>query len=151
MQYSEGLNVGYRWYDAKKLTPLFPFGYGLSYTTFSYSGLRLSAPTMPGHGQIKASVKVTNTGSRTGAAVAQLYLSDPASTGEPAHQLKGFQKVSLRPGQTKTAHFDIRAQDASYWNTTRRAGHSAPAPTPCTSVTRRGHCRCRTPSASPAR
>jgi beta-glucosidase len=117
VQYSEGLLVGYRWYDAKNLTPLFPFGYGLSYTTFSFSRLHLSAPKMSGHGRVEATVDVTNTGSRAGAEVAQLYLSDPASTGEPVNQLKGFQKVFLQPGQTKRVHFDISAQDASFWDT----------------------------------
>ncbi|MFI6809094.1 glycoside hydrolase family 3 C-terminal domain-containing protein [Streptomyces luteogriseus] len=117
VRYSEGLKVGYRWYDAKKLTPLFPFGHGLSYTTFKFSGLRLSTPTMPGTGHIRAGVDVTNTGKRAGAEVAQLYLSAPAATGEPPRQLKGFKKVYLRPGQTKRVTFDISTQDASYWNT----------------------------------
>ena len=121
VQYSEGLLVGYRWYDAKNLTPLFPFGYGLSYTSFRFANLHLSAPTMAEHGRIEASVDVTNTGSREGAEVAQLYLSDPASTGEPANQLKGFAKVDMKPGQTKRLHFDISAQDASYWNSDAQA------------------------------
>jgi beta-glucosidase len=116
VQYSEGLDVGYRWYDAKNLAPLFPFGYGLSYTTFKFSNLHLSAPTMAEHARIEVSADVTNTGSRAGAEVAQVYLSDPAATGEPPNQLKGFAKVALAPGQTKKVHFDISAQDASYWN-----------------------------------
>ena len=114
VQYSEGLGVGYRWYDTENLTPLFPFGYGLSYTTFRYSNLHLSAPTLAEHGRINATADVTNTGSRSGADVAQLYLSDPASTGEPAQQLKGFAKVSLQPGQTRQVSFPVTAQDASY-------------------------------------
>ena len=117
VQYSEGLDVGYRWYDAKNITPLFPFGYGLSYTTFRFSNLHLSAPKLAEHGRIEVTAAVTNTGTRAGAEVAQLYLGDPASTGEPVNQLKGFQKVYLRPGQTKHVHFSVTAQDASTWNT----------------------------------
>jgi beta-glucosidase len=116
VQYSEGLNVGYRWYDAKNRTPLFPFGYGLSYTKFAFSNLDLSARTLSGNGDVQASVDVTNTGSRAGAEVAQLYLSVPATTGEPPRQLKGFRKVYLQPGETKRVTFDISARDASYWN-----------------------------------
>jgi beta-glucosidase len=116
VQYSEGLEVGYRWYDTENLTPLFPFGYGLSYTTFRFANLHLSAPTLSEHGRIVATADVTNTGSRAGADVAQLYLTDPASAGEPAQQLKGFAKVSLQPGQTRQVRFAVTAQDASYWH-----------------------------------
>jgi beta-glucosidase len=117
VQYSEGLEVGYRWYDSQNMSPLYPFGYGLSYTTFRFSNLHLSEPTMSENGRVIASANVTNTGSRTGADVAQLYLTDPAPTGEPPLQLKGFSKVSLRPGQTKKVQFAVTAQDASYWHT----------------------------------
>src|SRR5450830_1720801 len=121
VQYSEGLDVGYRWYDAKNLTPLFPFGYGLSYTSFRFSKLHVDGQKLRENGRIHASVHVTNTGRREGAEVAQLYLSDPASTGEPANQLKGFQKVHLKPGQTKHMRFEISAKDASYWNSDAQA------------------------------
>jgi len=121
VQYSEGLDVGYRWYDAKNLTPLFPFGYGLSYTSFRFSKLHVDGQKLRENGRIHASVHVTNTGRREGAEVAQLYLSDPASTGEPANQLKGFQKVDLKPGQTKHMRFEISAKDASYWNSDAQA------------------------------
>ncbi len=104
MHYSEGLQVGYRWYDQQQLAPLFPFGYGLSYTSFRFSKLSLSASTLSDTGSIDVSADVTNTGRRAGAEVAQLYLTDPASTGEPGRQLKGFEKVFLYPGQTKTVH-----------------------------------------------
>jgi beta-glucosidase len=116
VQYSEGLQVGYRWYDAQHLNPLFPFGYGLSYTTFKFSNLHISAPTLSPHSRIQVTADVTNTGARAGAEVAQLYLSDPASTGEPPNQLKGFAKVSLQPGQTRQVHFAVTGQDASYWH-----------------------------------
>jgi beta-glucosidase len=121
VQYSEGLDVGYRWYDAKGETPLFPFGYGLSYTTFAVSGLKLSSGTLSEGGSLDATVDVTNTGSRQGSEVVQLYLGDPASTGEPASQLKGFAKVSLAPHQTKRVRLAISAQDASYWSSPAQA------------------------------
>jgi beta-glucosidase len=117
VHYSEGLQVGYRWYDAQNVTPLYPFGYGLSYTTYRFSRLHVSGRTLSSRGRIEVTADVTNTGSRAGAEVAQLYLSDPASTGEPPNQLKGFVKVYLRPGQTKRLHFTLSAKDASYWHT----------------------------------
>jgi beta-glucosidase len=134
VQYSEGINVGYRYYDAKNETPLFPFGYGLSYTTFAYSHLNVtprqvmngtSNPGTPACGcngqsgkQVTVSATVTNTGKVTGSDVAQLYLDDPAAAGEPPRQLKGFQKVTLKPGQSATVHFTLSGQDLSYWNDT---------------------------------
>ncbi|MFI9383808.1 glycoside hydrolase family 3 C-terminal domain-containing protein [Kutzneria sp. NPDC052558] len=121
VRYSEGLDVGYRWYDAKNLTPVYPFGYGLSYTTFRFSRLQVDGNTLRENGKIRVSADVTNTGSRAGAEVAQLYLGDPPSTGEPARQLKGFQKVDLQPHQTKRVTFDITAQDASYWSSDAQA------------------------------
>ncbi len=111
--YSEGLLVGYRWYDARRITPLFPFGFGLDYTTFAYRGLAVR-PTSQG---ATVSVEVTNTGDRAGADVPQLYIADPASTGEPPKQLKGFDKVSLKPGQTGRVSFPIDARALSYWST----------------------------------
>ncbi|MFC0437486.1 glycoside hydrolase family 3 C-terminal domain-containing protein [Kutzneria buriramensis] len=121
VQYSERLDVGYRWYDAKNLTPVYPFGYGLSYTTFQFSHLRVDGSTLREDGKIRVSADVTNAGRRAGAEVAQLYLSDPAATGEPANQLKGFQKVDLAPRQTKRVTFEISAQAASYWNSDAQA------------------------------
>lgn len=115
--YSEGLDVGYRYYDANNLTPLFPFGYGLSYTTFSYSNLSISG-SGAFNGTVTVSASVTNTGSRTGADVAQLYVGFPTSAGEPPKLLKGFQKVSLSPGQSQTVSFTLNASAFSYWDTT---------------------------------
>ncbi|MGH6655996.1 MAG: discoidin domain-containing protein, partial [Actinocrinis sp.] len=92
VQYSEGLKVGYRWYDSQNLAPLFPFGYGLSYTNFSFGNLQVGALN---NGQATVTATVTNTGSRAGTEVAQLYVGDPASAGEPPHQLKGFQRITL--------------------------------------------------------
>ena len=116
--YSEGIDVGYRWYDAKDLTPMFPFGFGLSYTTFAYSGLQLSSSAVTGTQDVRVSATVKNVGSRAGSDVAQLYLGDPASTGEPPRQLEGFQRVNLAPGQSARVSFVITPQDTSWWSDT---------------------------------
>jgi beta-glucosidase len=118
VRYSEGLDVGYRWYDAKDIEPLFPFGYGLSYTDFRFGALKVSAPTTTSLGAVRASVDVTNTGRRAGSDVVQLYVRDPAATGEPPAQLKSFQKVSLEPGQTRRVTFQVPASDFRTWNET---------------------------------
>ena len=115
--YSEGIDVGYRWYDARNLTPLFPFGYGLSYTSFAFSDLRVTPPQLAGRGApVKVTARVTNTGRVAGSEVAQLYLGDPAAAGEPPRQLKGFQRVALGPGQSGVVSFTLDAHDLSYWN-----------------------------------
>ncbi|MDX6354777.1 MAG: beta-glucosidase, partial [Streptomyces sp.] len=116
VQYSEGINVGYRWYDSQNKTPLFPFGYGLSYTTFGYSGLSVSAPDTSGN--VTVGFDVTNTGTRTGAEVAQVYVGQPSSTGEPPKALHGFQRVTLTPGQTQHLTITLNARSFQYWNTT---------------------------------
>jgi beta-glucosidase len=130
--YSEGLGVGYRYYDAKNETPLFPFGYGLSYTRFSYRDVTVSpgqvrnavsgpGPTSCGcNGQsrplVTVSATVTNTGRVAGSDVVQLYLGDPAAAGEPPRQLKAFRKVTLAPGQSQTVRFTLTGHDLSYWD-----------------------------------
>src|SRR6266705_2048535 len=90
--YSEGVDVGYRWYDAKGIAPLFPFGYGLSYTRFAFSHLSVSPSAVDGTRDVRVSAVITNTGKRAGSDVAQLYLGDPSATGEPPRQLEGFQR-----------------------------------------------------------
>jgi beta-glucosidase len=114
--YSEGLDVGYRWYDAKNLTPLFPFGFGLSYTKFAFSHLRIQRTGSGGVSDIGVSATIRNVGSEAGADVAQLYLGDPASAGEPPRQLVDFQKVALRPGSSAQVHFTITPQDTWWWD-----------------------------------
>jgi beta-glucosidase len=113
--YSEGLQVGYRWYDAQGEDPLFPFGYGLSYTGFSFRHLTVS-PRPSRDGRVTVGVDVTNTGRRTGAEVVQVYVSDPAVAGEPPRQLKGFDKVTLRPGQTTHVTFCLDRRAFSIWD-----------------------------------
>ncbi len=115
VQYSEGLDVGYRWYNAKHIQPLFPFGYGLSYTSFRYSGLRVT-PVATGTQDVQVTATVTNTGHRSGTDVAQLYVTDPASAGEPPRQLKGFDRVSLRPGQSERVRFTLTPSDLSWFD-----------------------------------
>ncbi|WP_410591462.1 glycoside hydrolase family 3 C-terminal domain-containing protein [Amycolatopsis sp. lyj-23] len=115
--YSEGLQVGYRWFDAQDRTPLFPFGHGLSYTTFAYTGLSVRNT---GDGAT-ATFTVRNTGHRAGAEVAQLYLGFPAAAGEPPRQLKGFERVSLAPGQAQRVTIRLDARDFSVWSTTAHA------------------------------
>jgi beta-glucosidase len=126
VQYSEGLNVGYRFYDAENLTPLFPFGYGLSYTSFQYSHLRISKSPDGATGDVTVSATVTNTGSRAGADVAQLYLGDPAAATEAPRQLAGYERVSLRPGQSRVVSFQVTPQSESWWDTTANGWTSSP-------------------------
>jgi beta-glucosidase len=117
--YREGVNVGYRYYDATSETPLFPFGYGLSYTSFAFSDMNVT-PQQVTNGTsgplVRVSARVTNTGRVAGSEVAQLYLGDPAAAGEPPRQLKGFQKVTLGPGESATVHFTLGGHDLSYWD-----------------------------------
>jgi len=116
--YKEGVLVGYRWYDANNITPAFPFGFGLSYTTFAYRNLQVQ-PASRGTDVATASVDVTNTGSRAGADVPQLYLGLPQpspSVIQPPRQLKGFQKIALAPGETRRVTFPIDARALSYWD-----------------------------------
>ncbi|HCS4248538.1 TPA: beta-glucosidase BglX [Klebsiella aerogenes] len=97
--------------------PLYPFGYGLSFTTFSVSDVKMSAPTMPRDGSVTASVQVTNTGKREGATVIQLYLQDvTASMSRPVKMLRGFKKVNLKPGETQTVSFPIDVEALKFWN-----------------------------------
>jgi beta-glucosidase len=116
VHYSEGLDVGYRAYAAHSTKPLFPFGYGLSYTQFSFDGLKVSQ--QPGSANAIVSFRVTNTGKRAGAEVAQLYLGFPpiAEGNEPPLQLKGFRKIMLNPGESKPVELKLDARSFSYWS-----------------------------------
>lgn len=117
VNYAEGIYVGYRHFDKHKVTPLFPFGYGLSYTSFGYGDLAL--PAILGRGQT-ATVRVTvqNTGKRLGDEVAQLYVRPLNSkVARPVRELKGFGRVSLQPGQKAVVSFPLDARAFSYWDT----------------------------------
>jgi beta-glucosidase len=106
-----------RTYMYFKGEPLYPFGYGLSYTTFAYSNLKASADRLNQDGSLKVSVDVKNTGQRAGDAVVQLYAKHLHSKVErPLEQLQGFQRVSLRPGETRTIAIPLRAPNLAYWN-----------------------------------
>ena len=110
--------MGYRYYDKKKMDVLFPFGHGLSYTTFEYSGLRLSAERIRDTDTLTVTCTVKNTGSRAGKAVAQLYVGDVESDAlRPARELKGFEKVELAPGEAKDVSFTLDKRAFAYWNT----------------------------------
>jgi beta-glucosidase len=112
VRYEEGLFIGYRHYDRLGIVPMFPFGFGLSYTSFALGGLEVDASRFEADGAVTISVEVTNTGDRTGSDVVQLYVSDPeASLVRPQKELKGFAKVTLQPGETKrvTIALDDRA------------------------------------------
>lgn len=116
--YAEGIYVGYRYYEKKKMPVRFAFGHGLSYTTFEYSNLRTSVERFGDDGTAEISVDITNTGKMAGKAVAQLYISDKNGTpGRPVKELKGFAKVALLPGETKTVTMTIDARSLSYYHT----------------------------------
>jgi len=115
--YSEGIFVGYRWYDQNNITPLFPFGFGLSYTTFGYDHLN----TKPNGNTPRVQFTVTNTGTRTGTEVAQVYVGRlPTSAPTPVKQLAGVARVTLRPGQSKRVTVDLDPRSLAYWDTTSR-------------------------------
>lgn len=114
LRYGEGLFVGYRYYDARDVAPLFPFGYGLSYTTFEYSNLKV---TLAADGTVQVSVDVTNSGQRAGQEVAQVYVRDPESRlVRPPKELKGFAKVTLAPGETKTVSVTLDLDAFAYYD-----------------------------------
>ncbi|HWE11119.1 MAG TPA: glycoside hydrolase family 3 C-terminal domain-containing protein [Solirubrobacteraceae bacterium] len=114
--YSEGLKVGYRWYDARNITPMFPFGYGLSYTRFKFSGLHVTGVSLDGTGIIRVSAVIRNLGKRAGSDVAQLYLGDPRAAGEPPRQLIGFQRVTLGPGRSRRIQLTVAPRDTWWWS-----------------------------------
>jgi beta-glucosidase len=115
--YKEDIYVGYRWFNTKKIKPQFPFGFGLSYTTFEYGKPTVSARTMTADGSVKVTTTVTNTGKRAGKEIVQLYIGDvKASEDRPLKELKDFKKISLEPGETKTVEFEITAEDLQYFS-----------------------------------
>ena len=129
VSYDEGLDVGYRWYDATGQRPLFPFGYGLSYESFAVS--RVHASYNAANGVATVAALVTNTSSRPGPATLELYLVSPPAAQEPPKQLKGYAKVNLAPGQSRLLLFRLRPSDLSYYNRAVTSSPSPRAPTPC--------------------
>ncbi|RPI95306.1 MAG: beta-glucosidase [Chloroflexi bacterium] len=127
VRYGEGIFVGYRYYDKKELAPLFPFGHGLSYTTFKYSNLRLSATSIPPNELLKVRVDVTNTGKVAGKEVVQLYVRDVSSTvARPEKELKAFAKLELAPKQTKTVTFTLDREAWWYFDVAKNAWATEP-------------------------
>jgi beta-glucosidase len=106
--YDEGLKVGYKWYDAEKKEPLYPFGFGLSYTTYRYSGLKASADSV--------TFQISNTGARAGAEIAQVYATLPPAAGEPFKRLVAWQKVKLAPGESKSVTLRLDPHYLSIFN-----------------------------------
>ena len=126
-EYKEGIYVGYRWTDAKKLKPLFPFGYGLSYTTFKLGKAVANTQELTPNTQITFTVPVTNTGSRAGSETVQLYISAIKSKVErPVKELKAFQKVMLQPGETRNVTLTIGADALSYYDETTSSWRTDP-------------------------
>lgn len=122
VQYKEGLFVGYRHYDAKKVEPLFPFGYGLSYTTFAYANIKTTLKQNNGKINATVSFDVTNTGKYDGAEVAQLYVSDlVCPVVRPLKELKGFSKVFLKKGETKRVTINLDESAFSYFKTEKNS------------------------------
>lgn len=116
-EYLEDILVGYRWHDTKKIPALFPFGYGLSYTTFKYGKASLSSKDMTADGIITVSVPVTNTGNVEGKETVQLYIQDEKSSlPRPVKELKGFSKITLAPGETKEVTFTITPDDLKFFD-----------------------------------
>lgn len=126
VKYLDGIWVGYRHFDQDGVAPRFPFGYGLSYTTFKYGKPRLSAPIMNGNA-LTVALPITNTGRRAGAEVAELYIhEDKPVLSRPPQELKGFTKLFLQPGETQTATFLIQRRDLSFWDDTAHGWKATP-------------------------
>lgn len=126
--YSEGIYTGYRYFDTKHIKPMFPFGFGLSYTTFKYSDLKLTRDTTSGKRQVEVSYTITNTGKRNGAEVSQVYVheQDP-KIDRPYEELKGFARVELKPGASKTVHVPLNKGAFQYWDPQKQAWVLDPA------------------------
>lgn len=115
--YKEGVFIGYRWFEQQNIEPLFPFGHGLSYTSFAIGDLQLPEQVTAGTEEIPVSVTVKNTGDRAGAEVVQLYLGDAqASVERPKKELKGFHKVHLEPGESQTVTINLTPRDLAFWD-----------------------------------
>ena len=122
VRYGEGIFVGYRYYEKKKIEPLFPFGFGLSYTSFAYANLRLTTAALAPDERLTVTIDVTNSGQRPGQEIVQLYVADVAARlARPAKELKGFAKVSLAPGETTTVTLTLDRQALAFWDDAQQA------------------------------
>ncbi|MGA7590936.1 MAG: glycoside hydrolase family 3 C-terminal domain-containing protein, partial [Candidatus Sulfotelmatobacter sp.] len=120
VDYAEGIYVGYRYFDKHKIEPLFPFGYGLSYTKFDYSALKIS-PNQTSGAPVEVSLAVRNSGSRAGAEVVELYVHDGhSSVDRPVEELKGFQRVELTPGESRDVHFTLDRNALAFYSTAKK-------------------------------
>lgn len=127
VEYAEGVFVGYRYYDKKKMAVRWPFGHGLSYTTFEYSNVRVSADVLNDGGTVTVYADIKNTGDRAGREVVQLYVADRTGTaGRPEKELKGFSKVALEPGETKTVELSVDARSLSWYSEALGGWYAAP-------------------------
>jgi beta-glucosidase len=127
VEYAEGIFVGYRYFDSKNVEPQFPFGFGLSYTTFAYSDLKVTPSKTRGDQLVEVSMQVRNTGSRPGAEVVELYVHDGHSKiDRPAHELKGFKRVELKPDESQTLRFILDRAAFSYWDPATHAWTADP-------------------------
>jgi beta-glucosidase len=125
--YKEGVFMGYRHFDKAKVKPLFPFGYGLSYTSFKYGNLKVSPDSTTGDNPIMVSFDLTNTGDREGAEVAEVYVGDGhSSVPRPVKELKGFSKVSLKPGETKKVSIALNKRAFSYYDVDSKGWKAEP-------------------------
>jgi beta-glucosidase len=121
VEYAEGIYVGYRYFDKQKVEPLFPFGYGLSYTKFDYSDLKVSPNKVVAGTPVEVSLRIHNSGSRAGAEVVELYVHDGhSSVDRPIQELKGFQRVNLAPGETKVVNFTLDRSAMAFYSTAKK-------------------------------
>jgi beta-glucosidase len=121
VNYAEGIYVGYRYFDTKNVEPQFPFGFGLSYTSFELLDLKIKPARTYGNMPVTVSLQIHNTGTRTGAEVVQLYVHDGhAKIDRPVRELKKFERVELKAGKTKTVEFKLNRADLSYWSPEKR-------------------------------
>ena len=126
VRYGEGVFVGYRYYDKKEVEPLFPFGHGLSYTTFAYSDLKVAKKVKAGQ-KVEVTLQVKNTRKLAGKEVVQLYVADPQSAlPRPPKELKAFAKVELQPGESKAVAFTLEQRALSYYNPVKKAWVAEP-------------------------
>jgi beta-glucosidase len=127
LNYKEGVFIGYRWYEAKKIQPLYHFGFGLSYTKFAFGELKLSSAKLEKGENLTVEVTIKNTGSVAGAEITQLYVHDiKASVERPEKELKGFRKVFLNPGESKTVQITLTPKEFSFWDVNKNDWNAEP-------------------------